>query len=129
MPRVLKSKFGPLALVALSLVCCVPGCGRKAQSVDASKPLQQSFQSAEAPVQQAIAGATASLKRGDYADAARTLGPLATRSDLTVEQRQAMGLALRQMNQAMAANPRLNTREMYELRQKLLQAAYGKSRP
>jgi hypothetical protein len=129
MPRLLKSKFGPLCLATLGLACCMAGCGQKAKPADAAKPLQQSFQSAEAPVQQAIASATSSLKAGNYAEATRALAPLATKPDLTAEQRQAMGTALRQINQAMAANPKLNTKEMYEMRQKLFQAAYGKPRP
>ena len=127
MLRLLKSKFSLPFLVALGLACCVPACGPKAKPVDASKPLQQSFQTAEAPVQQAITSATTSLKAGNYAEATRALAPLAAKPDLTAEQRQAMGTALRQVNQAIATDPKLNTKEMYEMRRKLFQAGFGNS--
>ena len=44
------------------------------------------------------------------------------------EQRKAVGVALQQINQAVAANPKLNTKEMYEMRRKLFQVVRGNSR-
>jgi hypothetical protein len=114
-------------LVALGLALGLAACGQKAKPVNASKPLQQSFQSAEPPVQQAIANVTTSLKAGDYTEAARALTPVVTTHQLTGEQRKAVGVALQQINQAIAANPQLNTKEMYEMRRKLFAAGFGNS--
>jgi hypothetical protein len=67
----------------------------------------------------------ASLKAGDYAEATRALAPLVTQRPLTDAQKQAVGLALQQVNQAMAANAALDTKEMYELRAKMFQAVHS----
>jgi hypothetical protein len=45
--------------------------------------------------------------------------------ELTPEQRQACGLMFQQINQAIAANPSLESKELYELRVRLAQAARG----
>jgi hypothetical protein len=41
---------------------------------------------------------------------------------LTDPQRQAVGIALQQINKAIAVNPALDTKEMYELRAKMYRA-------
>jgi hypothetical protein len=122
-----KSKPCLLLTVALGVAFCLPGCGRKANTADSSQPLQQSFQSAEPPVQQAIATVTTSLKAGNYTEATRALTPVVTSRQLTGEQRKAVGVALQQINQAVAADPKLNTKEMYEMRRKLFAAGFGNS--
>jgi hypothetical protein len=43
---------------------------------------------------------------------------------LTLEQRQAIGGALEQINKAVAADPSLDTQEMYNLRAKMFQAVH-----
>ena len=96
--------------------------------MDASVPLQQSFQSAEPEVKQAVQTVTTSLKAGNYAEATRALTPVVTGRKLSEAQKQAVGLALKQVNDAIAANPTLDTKEMYELRAKMYKAVDGGSR-
>ena len=96
--------------------------------MDATQPLADSFQAAEPEVKQTIQTVNTSLKSGDYLAAARAMEPVLTRRDLTEPQKQAIGLALSQMNQAIAANPSLDSKELYELRARMFQAMRGKSR-
>jgi hypothetical protein len=98
MPQSLQSEVGPLLLVAFGLACCMPACGQKAKTVDASQPLQQSFASAEPPVQQAIATVATSRKAGNYTEATRALPPVVTTQRLTDEQKRAVGVGLQQVN-------------------------------
>ncbi len=112
-----------LALVFIPLALWLVGCKQEVQT-DATQPLQESFQSAEPEVKQSIESVTASLKAGNYAEATRALAPVVTQRPLTDAQKQAVGLALQQVNQAMAANAALDTKEMYELRAKMFQAVH-----
>ena len=98
------------------LVAC-----KKEEQVDASKPLEQSFQAAEPEIKKAIDTATSNLKSGNYTEASKALAPVTDRP-LTEAQRQAIGLALFQINKAITANPALDTKEMYDLRQKMYRA-------
>jgi len=111
-------------LVVPVLASCLVGCKQEAQT-DATQPLQQSFQTAEPEVKQAIATVNASLKAGNYAEATKALAPLVTERPLTDAQKHAVGLALQQVNQAVAANAALDTREMYELREKMFRAVHS----
>ena len=108
-----------LAVPVLAL--CLVGCKRTPQ-VDATQPLQQSFATAAPEVQQAIATINNSLKANDYTEATKALAPLVTERVLTQPQKQAVGVAIQQINQAIAANPALDTKEMYELRAKMFKA-------
>ena len=114
-------------LIIPALALCLVGCKRTSK-VDATQPLQQSFQTAEPEVQQVIAKVNTSLKANNYAEATRALAPLVTQRPLTDSQRQAVGVALQQINQAVAANPALDTKEMYELRAQMFQAMRRGSR-
>jgi hypothetical protein len=112
-------------LVLLSFACLLLAAGCKKRSgADASAPLQQSFQTAEPEVQKAIVTVTARLNSGDYTEATKALAPVVTRRPLTPPQREAVGIALQQINQAIAANPALNTKEMYELRKQMFDAVH-----
>ena len=106
---------------------CLLACQKEAR-VDASRSLEQSFQASDPEVKLAIAAATTSLKAGDYTDAARVLNPVLAGRELTPPQREAAGLLFKQINQALAANPNLDSKELYELRAKLHQAATGGKR-
>ncbi len=108
-------------LIVPALALCLVGCKRTTQ-VDATQPLQQSFQTAAPEVQQVIATVNTSLKANNYAQATKTLAPLVTQRVLTDPQKQAVGVALQQINQAIAANPALDTKEMYELRAQMFNA-------
>ena len=120
----MKSFTFPSLFVLPLLAFYLVGCKKEVQT-DATQPLQQSFQTAEPEVKQTIAVVNASLKAGDYAEATRALAPLVTQRPLTDAQKQAVGLALQQVNQAMAANVALDTKEMYELRAKMFQAVHS----
>lgn len=124
----MKCNLSFLLVIAIGLVSGLSACSRNAKPADASQPLQQSFQSAEPPVQQAIATATTSLKAGDYSEATRALTPVVTVRQLTAAQKQAVAVALQQISQGIASNPKLDSKEMYEMRQKLFQAVRGNSR-
>lgn len=115
------SVLSPMLLAALTLG--LAGC-KKQTEADASQPLEQSFQQAEPEVKQAIETVTANLKAGNYAEATRALEPVIVGRPLTDPQKQAVGIALQQINQAIAANPALDTKEMYELRAKMFQAVH-----
>ncbi len=120
-----NSRVTLLFCLALSgCALCLVSCKKEA-AVDAGKRLEQSFQVTEPPVRQAIATATTSLKAGNYTEAARVLDPVLTGRNLTSDQRQALGLAFQQISQAVAANPSLDTPEVYQFRVRLAHAARG----
>ena len=109
--------------VLLAIVVGAPGCGKKA-APDATQPLQQSFQTAAPAVQQVIAQVNTQLKAGQVAEATRTLAPVVSGRPLSEAQRQAVGVALQQINKSIAANPKLDTKEMYELRARMFNAVH-----
>jgi hypothetical protein len=111
-------------LVIGACALCLLGC-KKETRTDASRPLEQSFPASDPETKQALATATTSLKAGKYVEACRALEPLLARGKLTPQQREAVGLMFRQVNQAIAANPSLDSKELYELRVKLAKAARG----
>jgi len=114
-------------LAGCALALFVQGCKREVKA-DATQPLQQSFQAAEPEVKQSIETVTSSLKVGDYAAATRALAPIVSRPNLTDPQKRAIGIALDQVNEAITANPALDTKEMYELRAKMFRAVDGGKR-
>ena len=67
------------------------------------------------------------LKSTNYAAAAQSLAPLLSQP-LNASQKQAISLALQEMNRAIEKNPALDTREMYELRRNMFRAVDGGSR-
>ena len=75
-----------------------------------------------------IDSVNSNLRAGKYTEATRALEPIVTRPNLTDAQKQAIGIALQQVNQALAVNPNLDTKEMYELRRKMYQAVDGGKR-
>jgi len=116
------------SLVICSLALCLLSCHKETR-VDASRSLEQSFQASEPKVKQAIATATTSLKAGNYTDVARAMDSvLAGTRQLTPPQKEAVELLFKQINQTLAANPSLDSKELYELRVKLHRAASGGSR-
>ena len=118
----------PFILLSLgiwaALVLGGVGC-RKEATPDATQPLQQSFQAAAPEVQRVIAQVNTQLMAGQVAEATRTLAPMVTGRPLTDPQRQAVGVALQQINKAIAANPKLDTKEMYELRARMFNAVHS----
>jgi hypothetical protein len=110
-------------LVVPALALCLVSC-KGERRVDATKPLQESFQSAGPEVQQAVATVNTCLKANNFTDATKALLPV-TQRPMTDPQREAIGLALQQINQAIAANPSLDTKEMYQLRAQIFQAVHN----
>ena len=119
MKRLTTVSFIAAAILALCSVSC-----KKESQTDATQPLQQSFETAEPEVKMAIDTVTTNLKAQNYAEATRALAPVITRP-LTDQQRQAVGVALNQINEAVAANPALDTKEMYEMRAKMFKAVHS----
>ena len=115
-------------LVAAALALGMASCKKKGPQADASQPLQQSFQTAAPEIQKAVAVATTSLRAGNYTEATRALAPIVNQQRLTEPQKQAVGVALQQINQAITANPALDTKEMYEMRAKMFEAMRRGSR-
>ena len=107
-----------LFFISLALTAYLTGCKQEAR-VDATPALAQSFQAAEPEAKQVIGRANASLKVGNITEATRTLEPLVVSRKLTEPQKEAIGVALRQINQAIAAKPALDSKEMYELRARI----------
>src|SRR5262249_52606696 len=101
-------------------------CARK-PTTDASQSLKESFQSTEPATRQAVEAATSQLKSTNYGAAAQSLAPLLNQP-LNASQKQAISLALQEMNRAIEKNPALDTREMYELRRNMFRAVDGGSR-
>jgi len=120
--------FGFFAcFAALTLVQILSGCSKHG-GVDATHQLQQSFQAAEPEVKQGIEAVNSKLKAGNYTEATKALEPIVTTRNLTEPQKQAVGTALQQISQAIAANPALDTKEMYDLRLKMYKAYDGGKR-
>lgn len=100
------------------------GCTQKA-NVDAARQLELSFRQATPEVKQAIAAVNSSIKKGNYQEALKTLAPVVQSGNLTRPQLDAIGLVLKQVNDAIAANRSLDTKEMYQLRKQMFQAIYN----
>ncbi len=110
--------------LSTAVMLLAAGCGRRQKQVDATQALQQSFKAAEPQVRQAIQTVNGHLQAKDYIAAARTLAPVVTQQPLTEPEKRAVGVALEQINQGIAADRSLNTKEMYELRAKMFQAVH-----
>ncbi len=117
----------PSVSLALLLAALTMSCKKEAHT-DATQPLQQSFQSAEPEIKQVIVTFDNNIKAGNYAEATRALAPIASRPNLDQAQRQALGAALSEINKAVAANPALDTKEMYDMRARMFQAVHGGNR-
>src|SRR5262245_11747214 len=117
----------PAKLILLGACLALAGCHKETR-VDATGALQESFKTAEPAVQQAMSAASTSIKAGNFTDAARVLNPVLDGRQLTPEQKQAAGMLFQQINQALTANPNLETPELYQLRQRLHQGVTSGSR-
>ena len=114
-------------LASILLVAAgVVSCGKKVAS-DASAPLEESFQQAEPETQQAIEEVTSNLRARNYSQAMRHLAPVIENRQLTEAQKQAVTTMLQQVNDAIVADPSLETAEMYRMRQNMFHSVYGKS--
>jgi hypothetical protein len=96
--------------------------------VDATEPLKQSFEKAAPEVKQAIQAVNVNLRAGNYAEATRVMSPAINGQQLTDAQKEAVALALKQINQAVAANPNLDNAELYRQRQQMFNQVYRGSR-
>lgn len=111
-----------LFLCSATLTLALTGCKRQEAPADAAQLLEQSFQTEAPEVKQSIAAVAAGLKAGNYAEVTRNLEPIVAQRQLTEPQKQAVSTALVQMNQAIATDPSLDTKEMYEMRATMFEA-------
>lgn len=124
-------KFSRLFPIVLALAFALLGSSCKqsgATAEDAAQKLQASFATAPPEVKQSIATVNAGLAAGDYATVTRELTPIVTEQPLTVEQKRAVAVALGQINQALTADPSLDSKELYELRAKMFESLRHGSR-
>lgn len=75
-------------------------------------------------VQTRIEAVNASLRAGDYNAAVDTLLPVVNGQQLSEAQRRAAALSLQQINQAIAANPKIDSAELFKKRRQLAQKLY-----
>ena len=116
----------PVFTLALISVLVLAGCNQSETKVDATVPLTQSFATAPADVQQTIQTVNTSLNSGNYVEAVKSLSPVVSEgTKLTNEQKEAVAAVVKQINQALAANPALDTKELYEQRVNLIKAVRG----
>ena len=107
--------------VALFCILAVlSGCGKK-EKIDATVPLQQSFEKSDPEVKKTVDAVNENLKNKKYAEALKTLTPVVSQTNLSAQQRDAIGAVLQQVTTAAAEDPALNTKEMYQLRLQLVQ--------
>jgi hypothetical protein len=121
----MKSSLLPSLCVSAGLTLVAVSCGRKETPADATKALQQSFNTAEPEVRQAIQVVNTHLQARDYTAAAKALAPVVLQQRLTEPEAKAVGVALQQLNQAIAADRSLDTKEMYELRARMFHAVHN----
>jgi hypothetical protein len=121
----MKSSILLSLCVSAVLTLLAVSCGRKETQADATQPLQQSFKTAEPEVKKAIEVVNVHLRARDYTAAARALSPVVLQRRLTEPERQAVGVALQQFNQAIATDRSLDTKEMYELRARMFHAVHN----
>jgi len=113
-----------LFLLSLAMGVASTGCTKEPR-FDATQALAESFQTAEPEAKQAIERVNTGLKAGNVQEATRALAPVVASGKLSESQKQAIGLALREINQAIASNPALDTKEMYEIRARMFQAVHS----
>ena len=113
-----------LFCVSVLAICpLLSSCKKPARPVDATQSLTQSFQAAQPDVKQTVGDVNNNLKTGNYLQAARAMEPILESRTLTAQQKEAIGLTLQQIKQAIDANPALESKELYELRAKMFRAA------
>ena len=95
----MKKHISAFAVVVVATFV-ITGCGSKG-SVD-TKPIETSFQSAEAATKSAADKAVAAIKSADYAGAVSELKSLASKAKLTPEQQQAIKDVMAQVEKALA---------------------------
>lgn len=125
----LPKNYFVLSLLLGFLLCQgFAGCSRHS-NVNASKDLEDSFQTASPEIKQKIEIVRSDLKAKDFLQACTTLNSIVGKADLDLAQKQAVGKMLSQINDAIAADPKLDSPEMYRLRQKLFRAIYDTHKP
>jgi hypothetical protein len=108
--------------MAAVLGLVVLGCGKQAATESPTELIEQSFQQATPETKEAIQNVVASLKAKEFLAAARSLVTVLDKDSFTPEQKHAVGAVLNQINEAIAADPKLNSQEMFTLREKIFQA-------
>lgn len=109
--------------VVLACLAFVMGCGKATPPpADSGPTLQQAFESASPTLKQGAETVAGLIQARNYAEATKALEPLALSPALTEPQAQAVLIAIRQIGDAIASNPKLDTPEMAALRSKMFSA-------
>ncbi len=117
-----------VGFVALALgLAMFPGCEKSQSPELAADQIQQTYERAQAPVQQEVAQATAALRSGDYATAIITMDRVTRTQPVDEAQKQAVGLLIQQTRQAVKQNPKLNSPELYKAMSDLVTRVHGEN--
>ncbi len=119
----MKTIVNSLTILVLSSLMFVIGCGKEAPPPTESGPtLPQAFEQASPALKQGAETVANHIQAKNYAEATKALEPLAMSPSLTEPQAQAVLIAIRQIGDAIASNPNLDTPEMAALRARMFSA-------
>jgi len=119
MKTIVKSSI----IATLLCLVLVMGCGKEAPPPAASGPtLQEAFEKASPALKQGAETVANHIQAKHYAEATKALEPLAMNPNLTEPQVQAVLIAISQIGNAIASDPKLDTPEMATLRARMFSA-------
>jgi len=111
----------------VGVVAFATGCGKGPSPNVAAEQLQQSYESADAPIKQEVAQARAALQSGDYAAAIITMERVTKSQPIDEAQKKAVGVLIQQTRQAVKLNPKLNSPELYKAMSDLVTRVHGEN--
>jgi hypothetical protein len=125
----MKTITHSLFIITLALALLSPGCKKAdAPTADAGPMLQQAFESAGPGLKKSTETVVTNLKAKNYTEATKALEPIAFSPSLTEPQKQAVMTAIRQISDAVTADPKLDAPEMSALRARMFSALRRGSR-
>jgi len=120
-------ELGRVAILAL-LTSGLSGCGGTNLSPEATvQQLQQSYESAGAPIKQEVSQASAALQAGNYTEAVVLMNRVVQSQPVSLEQKQAVANLIRQTQLAVRQNPKLNNAELYRATSELILRVHGEN--
>jgi hypothetical protein len=112
-------------LLTVALVVSATGCGKESSA--AGGGLEQGFAQADAAVREEIVKVAAAIKVQDYVAAVTLLDRMLREHKLTETEQTATRKAFGEINQAVVANPGLDSPEFFRARSELMKRLYGES--
>ena len=112
-----------IPFLLLALVLCPAGCTKKENT--AGSYLQKSFAAADPAVRDIVEKASAALQRSNYTEAVVMMYQLAEGHQISATEKKAIGMVLAEINQGLAANPGLETPDLYRARAALIEKVHG----